>query len=238
MKSVIIMGVPVSAVDHSQIPLIIDDFMNECQCNLIMTPNPEMVMEAQRNEGLMKALNASDLVLADGIGLVIASKIKRKGIKERVTGIDTMDQILSYCHLHEKKIFLLGGKPGTCEQAALNINQKYANIKIVGTHHGYFENSETEEMIKMINLSGADALFAGLGFPKQEIWISENQHRLNCKLAMGVGGSLDVYAGNVKRAPLIFQKIGLEWFYRLIKEPWRVKRMAVLPQFLWEVLWR
>ncbi len=238
MKPVEIMGVPITPITRHQIPEIIADYLEETQCRSIMTPNPEMVMAAQKHDGLMDALKSSDLVLPDGIGLIIASKIKKMGLKERVTGIDTMDQILYYCHQTEKRVFLLGSKPGVAEQAATNIKEKYSGIQIAGTHHGYFDNDDSAHMIQMINQSHADVLFAGLGFPRQEIWIQQQRGELKCKIAMGIGGSLDVYAGVAKRAPLAFQKVGLEWFYRLMKEPWRIKRMTVLPQFLWKIIWK
>ena len=238
MKPVEMMGVPITPVTRQQIPEIIANYLEGTQCRSIMTPNPEMVMAAQKHDGLMDALKSSDLVLPDGIGLIIASRMKRMGLKERVTGIDTMDQILYYCHQTEKRIFLLGSKPGVADQAAKNIENKYPGLQIAGTHHGYFENDDSEQILHMINQSQADVLFAGLGFPRQEIWILQHQGKLACKMAMGIGGSLDVYAGVAKRAPLVFQKVGLEWFYRLMREPWRIKRMMVLPRFLWNIIWK
>lgn len=196
------------------------------------TPNPEIVMSAQKDKELFRILNNADLVLADGIGIIMASKLKGLQLKHRVTGVDTMDKLLQYCGENEKSFFILGGKPGIAEMACRNIKVKYKGIRAVGCHHGYFDEKDEKGIIDKINSSKPDVLFVCLGAPKQEKWINRNKDRLNCRLAMGVGGSVDIYAGVTKRAPEIFQKLSLEWFYRLIKEPRRLKRMLVLPKFL------
>ena len=198
----------------------------------VYTPNPEIVMLAQKDEELFKILNDADLILADGVGLIIASKIKGLRLKHRVTGIDTMDRLLQHCAENGKSFFMFGGKPGIAEKACENIRTKYRGIKVAGYHHGYFDEKDEIGIINKINNSKPDILFVCLGAPKQEKWINRNKDKLDCKLAMGVGGSVDVYAGVAKRAPIIFQKLGLEWFYRLLKEPGRYKRMLVLPKFL------
>ncbi|MDI9475990.1 MAG: WecB/TagA/CpsF family glycosyltransferase [Natronincolaceae bacterium] len=198
----------------------------------IYTPNPEIVMLAQKDRELFRILNNADLVLADGIGIIIASKLKGLQLKHRVTGVDTMDKLLQYCGENKNSFFIFGGKPGIAETACKNIKTKYKGIRAVGHHHGYFDEKDEADIINKINNSRPDVLFVCLGAPKQEKWINRNKDRLNCRLAMGVGGSVDIYAGVAKRAPTVFQKLGLEWFYRLLKEPWRFKRMLVLPKFL------
>lgn len=198
----------------------------------IYTPNPEIVMLAQKDKELFKILNNADLVLADGIGIIIASRLKGLQLKHRVTGVDTMDKLLQYCGENKKSFFMLGGKPGIAEMACGNIKVKYKGIKVAGHHHGYFDEKDEKEIIDKINSSEPGVLFVCLGAPKQEKWINRNKDRLNCRIAMGVGGSVDIYAGVAKRAPEAFQKLGLEWLYRLIKEPRRLKRMLVLPKFL------
>lgn len=198
----------------------------------VYTPNPEIVMLAQEDEELFKILSNADLVLADGIGLIIASKLKGLQLRHRVTGVDTMDKLLQYCGKNEKSFFIFGGKPGVAQIACENIKAKYKGIKVAGYHHGYFDEKDEIEIINKINNSKPDVLFVCLGAPKQEKWINKNKDKLNCALAMGVGGSVDVYAGVAKRAPKAFQKLGLEWLYRLLKEPWRIKRMVVIPKFL------
>ena len=198
----------------------------------VYTPNPEIVMLAQKDRELFDILNNADLVLADGIGLIIASRLKGLRLRHRVTGVDTMDKLLKYCAENRKSFFMFGGKPGIAETACENIREKYGDMEVSGYHHGYFDEKDETGIIDKINDSKPDILFVCLGAPKQEKWINKNKDKLNCKLAMGVGGSVDVYAGVAKRAPEAFRKLGLEWLYRLLKEPWRFKRMLVLPKFL------
>ncbi|KAB3533552.1 WecB/TagA/CpsF family glycosyltransferase [Alkaliphilus serpentinus] len=232
IEKISIFDVPISAVTQSEALEMAIDFLNSEGLKQIFTPNPEIVMLAQNNQQLKETLQKGDLVVPDGIGLILASKLKSLGLKERVPGIELMDKILEYCSQNHKSIYIFGGKPGIPERAIKNIEEKHPGIRIAGYHHGYLQPGDEEKIIEDINGSKVDVLIVGLGAPKQEIWISNNKNRLRCKIAMGVGGSIDVYAGVVKRAPLAFQRVGLEWFYRLIKEPRRYKRMLLLPKFL------
>ncbi len=228
-----ILGIKFDIVNEDQALEKLITFLEEdSSLKEVYTPNPEIVMLAQEDKDLFKILNKADLLLADGIGLIIASKLKGLQLKHRVTGVDTMDKLLEYCGKNDKSFFIFGGKPGIAELACENIRLKYKGIKVAGCHHGYFHEKDEMEIIDKINNSKADVLFVCLGAPKQEKWINKNKDKLNCALAMGVGGSVDVYAGLVKRAPEFFQNFGLEWLYRLLKEPWRIRRMLVLPKFL------
>ena len=198
-----------------------------------MTPNPEMVMMAQEDDSLMKALQAADLVIPDGIGLILVSKLKKKGLIERVTGIETMAELLEICHHAGKSFFLLGGKPGRVEKAIETILERYPGIGKAFGHHGYFDCDD--EIVEKIQRLKPDVIFVCLGSPKQERWIHHHRHCFpETSVMIGVGGSVDVYAGAVRRAPVIFRKLGLEWLYRVIQEPERIKRLAVLPAFLWK----
>ncbi|HHY13222.1 MAG TPA: WecB/TagA/CpsF family glycosyltransferase, partial [Thermoanaerobacterales bacterium] len=147
-----------------------------------------------------------------------------------------MNMILKESPGKKYRIYLLGSKPGIAKLASAKIKEKYPGIKIEGYHHGYFSIDDEEKIIKDINYKKPDFLFVGLGAPRQEKWIFENLEHLDVKVCMGIGGSIDIFAGKVKRAPLIFQKLGLEWFYRLIKEPRRIGRMLALPHFVLKVL--
>ena len=235
-KQVEILKVPIDDVSNVEAMERLKIFLEEPNLKKVYTPNPEIVMLAQDDTELLRIIQEADLVLADGIGLLIASKIKGLGLKERVTGIDTMEQLLIYSAEKGKSIYLLGGKPGVAEIACKNIEEKYKGIKIAGFHHGYFQDKDEKEIIDNINRSKPDILFIALGAPKQEKWIDKYKNILECRLVMGVGGGVDIYAGTAKRAPLIFRKLGLEWFYRLIKEPWRIKRMMNLPKFLIKII--
>jgi N-acetylglucosaminyldiphosphoundecaprenol N-acetyl-beta-D-mannosaminyltransferase len=236
MKPVQVMSVPVHPVTNAMMWDQLAAMLEEPGFHSIMTPNPEMVMMANRDEALMDALLSADLVIPDGIGLIIASRLKNMGLRERVTGIDTMEKVLRLCDENNRSIFMLGGKPGRGEKALENIMRRYPGIREVAAHHGYFTKDEETEVLEIIQQQAPDVLFVCLGSPRQEVWIHRHREQLNCRLAMGTGGSVDVFAGEVKRAPVVFQKIGLEWLYRLIQEPSRFKRMTVLPVFLWQAL--
>ncbi len=210
--------------------------LEENRFSMIFTPNTEIIMVAKRDIELKDVLIASDMNIPDGIGLVIASKLHNLGIPERVTGVDMMDKILNFCNCTKKSIYILGGKPGVAEAAIDNMSSQYPNIEIKGFHHGYFKSEDEMKVVDKINEKKPDVLFVSLGAPRQEKWIYKHRKILNTKIAMGVGGSIDIWAGTAKRAPKIFQSLGLEWFYRLLKEPWRAKRMMSLPQFLIQVI--
>lgn len=222
----------------------LNKFLAEEKVHVIYTPNTEIVMLAKKNEELKKILNESDLTIPDGIGLIYASKIKGNPLPERVTGYDTSIKLLEIANDKGYSIYLLGGKEGVAKEAKERLKKTYPNIRIAGYHNGYFKGAhlgydnheEEQEIIKEINESKPDILFVGLGAPKQENWISANKDKLNCKVIIGNGGTIDVLAGRVKRAPEVFQKLGLEWFYRLIKEPKRIKRQIVLPIFMLNVI--
>lgn len=232
MEKVNILGVHVDMVTISEAADLIMKFMNEEGVHAVYTPNSEIIMQAYRNADFADLLNRADLLTADGIGVVHASKILKKPIKERAAGYDIARKVLEKMNYTDHKLFLFGGKPGVAEEAAKNLKKDYPELNIAGMRNGYFKEDEERAIVEEINASGADMLFVCLGAPKQEEWIDHNRNALkNIRVAMGIGGSLDVFAGKVERAPEIFCKTGMEWFYRLCKEPWRAKRMADLPKF-------
>ncbi|MCI8342063.1 MAG: WecB/TagA/CpsF family glycosyltransferase [Firmicutes bacterium] len=204
----------------------------------ICTPNPEIVMEAQKDPQLMSILKAADMVVADGIGIVWASKYSRKKISERVTGYDLAFNLLKEMANKGKTAYFFGGEPSVAAAAAKRMTKEFPGLKIVGTHNGYFSSKEEKEIISEIKRLSPDMLFVGLGAPKQEKWIYENLRFTKAKVAIGIGGSFDVMAGKMKRAPKIYQKLGIEWLYRFIKQPSRWKRMMNLPLFVLKVLFR
>ena len=244
METLEVLGVPVHKVNMDQALSRAITFIDGEGKSVIFTPNSEIVMMAKENEELLSAIKKSDMIIPDGIGLVLASKIMKSPLSERVTGIDLMEKILKYCDENKKSIYILGGKPGVSEKALENIGIKYPNINTLGSFHGYFKghhigqegHTEEIEVLNNINALKPDVLFVAFGAPKQELWIDRFKEEISAKLFIGVGGSVDVYAGTVKRAPMFYQKTGLEWFYRLAKEPWRYKRMMMLPKFVIEVL--
>lgn len=211
---------------------------------IVFTPNTEIVMMAKKNENLVRLINSADHVIPDGIGLIYGAKIKGIDLKERVTGYDTSIKLLEIANEHGLGLYLLGGKDGVSKDAFENILKKYPNIRLCGYHHGYFSGSHTgndnsleeKEVIEDINRSKPDIVFVGFGFPKQEIWIDKNKDKIDATVMIGNGGVIDVLSGRVNRAPDVFIKLNLEWFYRLIKNPSRIKRQIYLPMFLIEVI--
>ncbi len=231
MDKVNILGVKVDMVNIPQAADKIMGYFNEDRLHTVFTPNSEIIMQAYRDPEFCKMLNDADMLTADGIGVVYASKILKKPINERAAGYDIARRVLEKLNYTDHKLFLFGGKPGVAEEAAKNLKKEYPELNIAGTRNGYFKTEEEEDIVNQINSSGADIVFVCLGAPKQEQWISAHSDELKVKVAMGIGGSLDVFAGRVERAPDFWCKIGMEWFYRLVKEPWRIGRMMDLPKF-------
>lgn len=231
MDKVNILGVYVDTVTISQAADKIMEFFNEDRLHSVFTPNSEIIMAAYRDPEFCEMLNNSDLLTADGIGVVYASRILKKPINERAAGYDIARKVLEKLNYTDHKLFLFGGKPGVAEEAAANLKKEYPELNIVGTRNGYFSADDEADIVDEINASGADIVFVCLGAPKQEKWINSHKDELNVRVAMGIGGSLDVFAGRVERAPDFWCKIGMEWFYRLVKEPWRIGRMMDLPKF-------
>lgn len=229
-----ILGVPIHRVTMREALEKISRFVSSDEVHFVFTPNPEIIMLAKENAKLLSILKKASLVVPDGIGVVIASRLQKgKALKERVAGYDLVQNTMKEAVEKGYSYYFLGSKPGIAKEAAKKMEERYPGLQIMGTRDGYFSPEETLEIVEDINRSEANILLVALGAPKQEIWIDENKHLLkHVKVLIGVGGSLDVMAGAAKRAPLVFQKVGLEWFYRLIMQPTRIKRMMVLPQFM------
>lgn len=199
-------------------------------CHYVVTPNPEIVEACRENPELMKAVNAASLVLPDGIGVIKGAAILGTPLKERTPGIEFATNVMEYMAGEGLSLYLLGAKPGVAEEAAKRLLVQHPGLKIVGTHDGYFKDDAP--IVEAIHASGADCVFVCLGAPKQELWMVKNGPKTGAKLLCGIGGSLDVFAGVAQRAPKFFCDHGLEWFYRLCKEPSRLGRMMKLPVFL------
>lgn len=200
------------------------------ECSYLVTPNSEIVYECRKTEGLTEVLNGAALVLPDGIGVVYASRILKRPLKEKVAGVDFAAALVGELARTGKSLFLLGSQPGVAELAAEKLRERNPGLRIAGTHDGYFK--EDGPVLEEIRASGADVVFVGLGAPKQELWMAKNGKATGASLLAGLGGSLNVFAGVTQRAPDPWIRLGLEWLYRLLKEPWRFKRMCRLPLFL------
>lgn len=204
----------------------------------VVTANPEIVMMAQKSKGFMKMLKNADLITADGIGVVWASKMLGQDITERVTGYDTVVSLFEKRQTEQRpmRVYLLGAKADTVKEAAKNIENAYPYVQVVGYHDGFFTKDVESKIVREINHCNADLLLVAMGSPRQEQFIYNNKTLLRIKVAIGVGGVLDVLSGNIKRAPELFQKMNLEWFYRLITNPKRLFRQLSLFKFAIKVV--
>ena len=198
----------------------------------VFTPNAEIVMQAVREPELANMLNRADLLLPDGAGVVLGARLLGTPVKEKVSGIDVARGLLKRGQKRKLRFFLFGGKPGVAEQAAIHLLTDYPGISIAGFRDGYFDSAESAAIVEEINSVSPDILFVCLGAPKQERWIMENRDSLRCGVAIGLGGSLDVFAGTGKLAPEWMRRAGLEWLFRLVREPHRWRRMLDLPRFV------
>lgn len=231
MKKVNILGVKVSAVTISE---AIDNIMKMTEddgIHTVFTPNSEIVELAYKDSEFCNLLNSADMLTPDGIGLVYAAKILKKPIPERAAGFDIAMGLMPKLAESGKSLFLFGAKPGTAERAAKILQNKNPGLQIAGCRNGYFKPDDVPSIIDEINASGADIVFVCLGAPAQEKWIAQNKDKLNAKVLMGLGGSLDAITGDMPRAPKWWCEHGLEWFYRLMKQPSRFMRMMALPRF-------
>lgn len=194
-------------------------------------------MYAQRDERFRALINGSALSLCDTIGMLLASRLRKGPINERVTGVDLIDPLCARsAQRGDLKLFFFGGAPGVTERAAATLRQKYPGTQIVGERDGYFAPAQSATIAAAIAVTGANVLLVGLGSPKQEFWIAEFLSATKCGVGIGVGGSFDVLAGMVPRAPRIWQQTGLEWLHRLIQEPSRWRRQLALPRFAFAAL--
>ena len=200
----------------------------------VVTPNAEIAYEALHDVQLREMLNGADLMLPDGAGVVLASKLLRTPVKQKVAGVDFAAGLLGVLERNGQSLYLLGGKPGIGELAAQKMLEAHPQLRIAGIADGYFQDEAP--VIAKINASGADALFVCLGAPKQERFMVQHQQELHVHLMAGLGGSLDAFAGTVQRAPAWMIRLNLEWLYRLIREPKRFRRMLRLPKYLWAVM--
>lgn len=199
-----------------------------------VTPNPEIIWECRSDERLRAIINGASLVLPDGIGVIYGAKILGRPLGGKIPGIEFAEALIERLSNTGESVFLLGAKPGVAETAARRLSEKYPGLRVCGTADGYF--GDTEPLIERINLLRPGLLLVCLGSPKQEYWMYENADRLDIGLMAGLGGSLDVFAGTAQRAPLRWRRLGLEWLYRLIKEPRRIGRQLRIPLFLFAVI--
>lgn len=206
-------------------------------CELIVAPNVEFIMKAQKDAEFFHILNSAKLATPDSTGVEMAAKLQKNPLKQRIPGQAYFRKVLEIGQKQGWTFYFLGGKENTAEKAIENVKKIYPMINIVGYHQGFFEDkSEEEDVIKEINLLKPNVLFVAMGAPTQEKWIYEHKHELQVDVAAGQGGTFDYEAGNIKRAPKWMQKCGIEWLWRLILQPTRIRRMVVLPIYVLKIL--
>lgn len=203
----------------------------------IVSGNPEVLYSGLNNEMLNNSFNSEySIIIPDGVGTVIASKIVKEPVEEKIAGIEVMHEMLLKCAREGKGVYLLGAQEEVLQECRKNLEKTIEGLKIVGLHNGFFDLDNCKDIVDDIKKSNPWALFVAMGCPRQEKFIEEHMDELPCTFYMGVGGSFDVFSGNTTRAPKWMISLGLEWLHRVLKEPWRIKRLISIPKFLWRVV--
>lgn len=238
MRNEKILSVKICSSKKEEILRSLDKRIKKGIPTVIFTPNTKMLLQANASPAFLGILNSSSLNIPDGSGILIASRMLGGNIKQRITGIDFAASLLALAEKRGYRVFLLGSERGVAKKAKKNLKISFPKLKICGAHHGYFKKSgkENEKLLKKIRSAHPDILFVCLGSPTQEKWIAKNARQISSlKLSIGLGGSLDVWAGKVSRAPKLIQIARLEWLWRTIKEPKRARIFFDIPVFLFKV---
>ncbi len=230
-----ILGVQVDAVTMAEAVDFAERLISARKPSTIATVNAEMLLRATYDEEFKSVLNAAELVVPDGAGTVWAARHLGYEMPERVAGYDLVQELLKIAPAKSQRIFMFGSAPGVADKAKAKAENLYRGINIVGTRNGYFTAEDEPEIIAQIKDSEPDILLVALGFPKQEMWLAAHKTELNVPVSIGVGGTFDVMAGVVRRAPRWMQRAKLEWLFRALLQPSRAGRLVALPKFVWEV---
>ena len=232
-----ILDVPVHPLTMGEAVSVLEESITSGEQAFVVTANAEIIMMCREDAGYKKIVSQdAQLVLPDGAGAVWAGRHLGYKVPERVAGFDLYCQLLDKAAQKGYKAFFFGGSPGIAEAAKAKSEELYPGVQVVGCRNGYFKEEESQAIIEEINASGADMLFAALGAPKQEKWLVRYREQLKPKILMGIGGSFDVFAGKMERAPKWMQDASLEWLFRLYKQPSRFMRMMALPKFVLKVV--
>ena len=201
----------------------------------VVTLGTEMVVYAQRDARFREVVNNAALSLCDTVGLLAVARHRGARLRERVAGVELIERLAAGAAAQELPIYLLGGAEGVAADAAAALQARHPGLRVAGVRNGYFQDQESPQVTAAVAASGARMLFAGMGFPRQEYWLSSHLRETGCGVGIGVGGSFDVIAGRIERAPQLVRRLGLEWLYRLVREPRRWRRQLALPRFVWLV---
>jgi N-acetylglucosaminyldiphosphoundecaprenol N-acetyl-beta-D-mannosaminyltransferase len=236
VKRIELLGVPVDCVTMDQALDWAESKITGHHPCTILAVNPEKVMRAREDSRLLDQLRAADLLIPDGIGIVLAARLLGLAHAERVPGSELMPKLCERAVLKGFMVFLFGASAEVNQQAVAVLRERYPGIRIVGSQHGYVKDADMPAVITRINECKPDLLFVALGSPHQELWMARYLPQLTVKVCQGVGGTFDVIAGRVKRAPKFFRSLHLEWFYRLASNPRRIRRQTALPMFAYHIL--
>jgi N-acetylglucosaminyldiphosphoundecaprenol N-acetyl-beta-D-mannosaminyltransferase len=231
----IILGCKLDPIDSDQATEAIVRYAREGTGAQVVTLGTEMVVYAQRDENYRAVVNASALSLCDTVGLLGVARSRGATLRERVAGVELIEHVCARAAQEGLPVYLLGGAPGIAERAAGALRSRHNGLQVAGTRDGYFGDGDSAAIASAIRASGARILFVGMGFPRQEFWLSEYLAQTGCGVGIGVGGSFDVISGNVRRAPDGWRKAHLEWLYRLVTQPQRWRRQLALPYFVFLV---
>lgn len=234
-KSMEILGLPIHPVTMEEALKKIILMVEGEKPSLVFTPNPELLVMAKEDSTLKGMMEKADLLLPDGTGILLAGRLLGYPLKERVTGIDLLQELLKVGHELDFSFYFLGGRPGIAEKAMERVKGDYPKLRILGCHHGYLKGEEKGVVREIIHLK-PQILLVGMGAPRQETFLYHYNCKLPIKVGITVGGSFDVLAGELKRAPSWMMRLNLEWLFRLFQEPSRWRRMLALPYFLYLVL--
>ncbi len=231
-----ILGVGIDNLMEEEALQRIGEFVRSGTPRQVVTVNPEFLVVAQEDPQFKRVLNEADLAVPDGVGLLWAARLLGKPLKGRVTGVELTRGLAKLAEKQGYRVFLLGAGAGIAQAAAKALQDECPNLPIAGTYAGTPLPEEEEAIVGRITAAEPDILLVAYGFPQQDIWIRRNMNRMNVPISMGVGGAFDYISGSVKRAPAWMRRSGLEWLYRLMRQPWRWRRMLRLPRFIWLVL--
>lgn len=236
IPTVSLFGIPVCKWGMEDTVRYLAESVEKQRKHQVITANPIMMMAGLDDPEYLAMMKRAELIVPDGTGVVWAASRIGDPVAERVPGFDLMHRLLSVGEQRGWKVFLLGASPEIISATYENLQKRYPALRFVGCRDGYFGAEQDDEVIDQINAAQPDLLLVGRSADKQEPWIDRYKERLDVPLMMGVGGSFDVISGKLKRAPVWIQKLRLEWFYRLLQEPWRYRRMLELPKFVARVV--
>lgn len=236
IQRITVLGLPVDSVDMASALARIDGFLQEDRPHLVVTADASGFVIAQDDVEFAEIVRGADLVTPDSYGVVWAARKRGYALAGQVTGVELVDRLCARSAEHGTRLFFLGAAPGVAEEAAERLRLKHPGCNIVGTRHGYFPADSDEVVAQEVAAAKPDVLLVAMGIPRQEKFIRKTEHLIKARVAMGVGGSFDVYSGRTRRAPKLVQRLHLEWLWRVLLNPTKFQKVKTLPVFALKVL--